>query len=256
MTDSSGNVRTISLSSGTTTTVNFGTLVTTPLTSANVTVGTNTLTFNTPGNPTKPFDPGFAAGDPFIYQGPASIGDSGIGALTIGTTYYVVLTSTPGVIELATTPVGSPINLGSAATTNIAYLASDNVTVNPATNTLTFNTPGDPTTPFDPGYMAGDPFVYEGPTQGNPGIGGLTIGQTYFVVLSATPGVIQLKNSGGTLVNLDAGMSNPQLTNISYTVPFTPEDGRPAIVTSIGSIDDTFMTGAVSLARKAPGHLH
>ncbi len=218
-------------------------------------MGTNTLTFNTPGNPTTPFDPGFSAGDPFIYEGPASPSDTGIGALTIGTTYYVVLTGTPGVIKLATSPAGSPISLGSALTTNIAYLTGDSVTVNPAANTLTFNTPGDPTTPFDPGYMAGDPFVYEGPTLGNPGIGGLTIGQTYFVVLTGTPGVIQLKTSGGSLVSLDAGMSNPQTTNISYTVPFTPEDNRPAIVTSIGGIDTTFMSGAAqTLApENAPG---
>ena len=77
-------------------------MATTPLIDANVTADPikNTLTFNTPGNPTTPFDPGLAAGDPFIYQGPETPSDAGIGALTVGQTYFVVLTSTPGVIQL------------------------------------------------------------------------------------------------------------------------------------------------------------
>ncbi len=251
LTDSSGNVQTISLPSGaTTTTVNFGAFVTVPMNNANVTVasdaGTLTLTFNNPGNPGTPFDPGLSAGDPFIYEGPETTSDSGIAALTIGTTYYVVLTTTPGVIELDYSN-GSPVTLAtgtSPETTNLNYLTSDNVTVDPSANTLTFNTPGEPGTPFDPGYNAGDPFVYEGPVAGNPGITGLTVGQTYNVVLTGTPGVIQLDTLSGTLVSLDAGMTGAQSTNITYTTPFTPTDNRSAVVTSIGNITTSFMTGA------------
>ena len=251
LTDSSGNVQTISLPSGaTTTTANFGAFITVPMNNANVTVasnaGTLTLTFNNPGNPSAPFDPGLSAGDPFIYEGPETTSDSGLAALTIGTTYYVVLTNTPGVIELDYSN-GSPVTLAtgtSPETTNLNYLTSDNVTVNPSANTLTFNTPGEPGTPFDPGYNAGDPFVYEGPVLGNPGITGLTVGQTYHVVLTSTPGVIQLDNLSGSLVSLDAGMTGAQSTNITYTTPFTPTDNRPAVVTAIGNISTSFMTGA------------
>ena len=98
--DSSGNVIPVSLDSGTTTTVMFGVP-----SSDNVSVSGNTLTFNNPDDtttPATPFDPGLTTGDPFIYLGPVSPPtDAGITGLTPATVVYYVITSTPGVIQLA-----------------------------------------------------------------------------------------------------------------------------------------------------------
>ena len=55
--DGNGNVVPVSLASGTTTTVMFGSP-----TSDNVSVSSNQLTFNNPDDPTTPFDPGLQTG--------------------------------------------------------------------------------------------------------------------------------------------------------------------------------------------------
>ena len=123
--DGNGNVVPVSLASGTTTSVMFGSP-----TSDNVSVSSNQLTFNNPDDPTTPFDPGFKLGDPLVYLGPVSPsnGDVGITGLVAGTVYYVITTSTPGVIQLADSladaEVGNAltISLPSGSTsTNINY---------------------------------------------------------------------------------------------------------------------------------------
>jgi hypothetical protein len=117
----SGNIVTLGNSAGTMTTVNFGALNT-----GGVSVASNQITFLNPvadpsDTPTI-FDPGFNSGDPFVYEGPVGPGDSGISGLIAGTTYYVVLTATPGVIELSATPGGTSLSLGlGTAATNIEY---------------------------------------------------------------------------------------------------------------------------------------
>ena len=97
--DSSGNIVPVSLASGTTTSVMFGTP-----TSDNVSVSSATITFDNPEDPSTPFDPGLKTGDPFVYLGPVSPpSDAGITGLTPDTVYYVITTNTPGVIALAST---------------------------------------------------------------------------------------------------------------------------------------------------------
>ena len=97
--DSNGSLVQVSLGSGTTTTVMFG-----APSSDNVSVSGNELTFNNPDDPANPFDPGLVTGNPFVYSGPVSPSvDSGITGLSPGVVYYVITTSTPGVIQLADT---------------------------------------------------------------------------------------------------------------------------------------------------------
>ncbi len=125
--DSSGNPISVSLASGTTTNVMFA-----APTSDNVSVSSNQITFNNLSDPNSsvPFDPGLQTGDPFVYLGPVASSDSAIPALTAGTVYYVILTSTPGIIELddsqqdALSHTPTPLKFGpstGALTTNANY---------------------------------------------------------------------------------------------------------------------------------------
>ncbi len=116
--DASGNVVPISLTSGTTTTVEFSTPFQTPIHISN-----NAITF---GDPSNPFDPGYHQGDPFVYEGPVSSpGDVGVTGLVSGTTYYVIPGATTGTYELADSLAHAlagnalPISLGSATSTHI-----------------------------------------------------------------------------------------------------------------------------------------
>ncbi|MCA1685762.1 MAG: hypothetical protein LC745_07190, partial [Planctomycetia bacterium] len=117
----SGKPIALSLPQGTATTILLGDPTNSPVT---VSSSANTITF---GDPTNPFDPGLTAGDPFVYQGPMSTGDAGITGLNTGSTYYVILTSTPGVIQLAATPqlaqqnTALPIRVSNSGTTTINY---------------------------------------------------------------------------------------------------------------------------------------
>ena len=129
--DSSGNPISVSLASGTTTNVMFASP-----TSDNVTVSGNQITFNNLSDPSSsvPFDPGFKTGDPFAYLGPVSSSDSAITGLNLSTSnntpkiYYVILTTTPGIIKLADSRsdamAGNALSFGpstSSLTTNINY---------------------------------------------------------------------------------------------------------------------------------------
>ena len=222
-------------------------------------VGTFPVTVNAVGGPANSidfgFDPGLVYNEPIVYDGPSG-SNPGIIGLTSGTTYYVRLPAQGtnlGLIQLADSSGNIiPISLASGTTTtvNFASETDDNVSVGvsgPLSNTLTFNNLGDPTTPFDPGYNQGDPFVYEGavdPSGGDVNINGLTIGQTYYVLLTSTPGIIQLSmtpNGSPIPISLPAGATS---TNINYTVPFTPINSNPPVVTPFGSVSSAAMSGA------------
>ena len=220
-------------------------------------VGTFPVTVNsTESSPANSIDFGFDAGfernEPLVYEGasPAIIG------LTPGTVYYVRLPAReafPGLIQLADAS-GNIIPLGNAAgtTATIQFGGLSFGGVSVASNQITFLNPvvnaGDTPTIFDPGLNQGDPFVYEGPVSppGDAGINGLTSGTTYYVIATSTPGVIEL---AGTPQDAANGVALPislasSSTNINYAGPFTPADGRPAVVVSFGSTDPAVMTGA------------
>ena len=123
---------------------------------------------------------------------------------------------------------------------------SDNVSV--SSNQLTFNDPNDPTTPFDPWLQHGRSvrLPRAGLAPATTGITGLTPGTVYYVITTRTPGVIQLADSyadaeAGTAlpISLPSGSTT---TNINYTVPFTPADTRPLVVTQFGGIDTATMS--------------
>ena len=197
------------------------------------------------------FNPGFVTNEPLVYEGPTD-GSQGINGMIPGDTYYVTLPDRvdyPGLVQFVDyhgNPV--PVSLASGTTTSVMFGAptSDNVSV--SSNQLTFNNPDDPTTPFDPGLSTGDPFTYLGPVSppGDSGITGLTPGTVYYVITTSTPGVIQLADSyadaqaGKALsISLPSGSTT---TNINYTVPFTPVDTRPLVVTQFGGIDTATMS--------------
>ena len=268
LTDSTGAVQPISLPSGaTTTTVEFITAkVAAGLTGGAIAgarvgtappVGTFSVTVNPAGEPASSIDFGFNAGfvknQPLVYEGPAD-GYPGIIGLTPGDTYYVTLpdrVNNPGLVQFVNGNGNTvPVSLASGTTTTVMFGAptSDNVSV--SSNQLTFNNPDDPTTPFDPGLNTGDPFVYLGPVSppGDSGITGLTPGTVYYVITTSTPGVIQLADSyqnaeAGTALSPPISLpSGSTATNINYTVPFTPADTRPLVVTQFGSIDTATMS--------------
>ncbi len=221
-------------------------------------VGTFPVTVNPTAGPASSidfgFDPGLVYNQPLVYGGPSGA-KAGIVGLTSGTIYYVRLPeqgSDPDVIQLADSNGNIiPISLASGSTTTVdfAALTYDSVTVGtagPLSSTLTFNDAGDPTTPFDPGYNQGDPFIYEGavnPAGGDVDITGLSVGQTYYVLLSSTPGVIQLSATPGGPA-LPISLPDGTTTNINYTVPFTPVNSNPPVVTSLGSINTGYMSGS------------
>ncbi|MGA2700304.1 MAG: hypothetical protein ABSH35_04325 [Isosphaeraceae bacterium] len=198
------------------------------------------------------FNAGFVKNQPLVYEGPAT-GSAGIIGLTPGDTYYVTLpdrVNNPGLVQF-TDDSGNvvPVSLASGTTTSVMFGAptSDNVSV--SSNQLTFNNPDEPTTPFDPGFNLGDPMVYLGPvslSNGDVGITGLVPGTVYYVITTSTPGVIQLADSYanaelGTALTISLP-SGSTATNINYTVPFTPADTRPLVVTQFGSIDTATMS--------------
>ena len=113
---------------------------------------------------------------------------------------------------------------------------------------LTFNDPGEPTTPFDPGFTTGDPFTYLGPVSppGDAGISPLVPGTVYYVITTNTPGVIELATSNQNAqagdfipISLPTGSTT---TNINYSVPFTPADTRTLVVTQFEGIDTSTMS--------------
>jgi hypothetical protein len=205
LTDSSGNVIPISLTSGTTTMVQFGSL-----TNDSITVSGNTLTFNTPGDPTTPFDPGYQNGDPFVYEGPVT--QTLTGDVSGTTVSNLVGTSnlTPGMTVSGT---------GIAAGTTILSIDSD--------TSITLSTAG--------ATGRGVSLTFA-----SAAIATLAPGTTYYVILTGTPGVIQLAPTpGGSAISFGPAFT----TNINYTVPFAPADDRPYAVTHFGGIDTSYMTG-------------
>jgi hypothetical protein len=260
LTDATGAVQQISLPNGVnSTTVNIVTadvaagLTGGAIASARVgnlsPVGTFPVTVDPTGQTVDfGFNAGFERNEPLVYEGPAS-GYQGLSGLTVGQTYYISLpdrVNHPGMVQFYDS-FGDlvPVALASGTTTTVMFGSptSDNVSV--SSNEITFNNP-DSSTPFDPGLNTGDPFVYLGPVlpPGDVGITGLTPGNIsgtiYYVKTTPTPGVIELTDSSGNLVqfSLPSGTTS---TNINYAVPFTPTDTRPLVVTQFGPIDTSTM---------------
>ena len=180
------------------------------------------------------FNPGLVRHDPLVYERPAS-GFTGITGLTPGATYYTLIPDLthPNVIQLADAN-GNVIALSGVTTTTIQLGTPYAAPVTVGTNTLTFG--DDPTDPFDPGFQNGDVF-YEGAGFGIPGLAA----GTYYVLTTATPGVIQLAATpGGTPLALTPTSGT---TNINYVTELSPVDTRPLVVVQLGSIDPTVTSG-------------
>jgi len=151
----------------------------------------------------------------------------------------------PGVIQLADN-AGKliVISLPTGATTTVQFGGLIDNTITIDSNQITFPDPGDPTTPFDPGFATGDPFAYPA---NNTAITGLTPGTIDYVILTGTPGIIQLASTptdarnGVALPIAPAGGQTS--ADVFYATPFAPVDHRTLAVVQFGNIDTTTLAG-------------
>ena len=198
-------------------------------------VGTFNVTINSAGQVDFGFNAGFVNNEPLVYEGPAA-GYAGIIGMTPGDTYYVSLPDRTGqprprpVPRRQWQPRAGFARLRNDDVRDVRTPTNDNVSV--SSNELTFNDPSDPTTPFDPGFATGDSFTYLGPVSppDDAEISSLVSGTVYYVIMTSTPGIIELASS---YQNAETGdfipislPSGSTTTNIDYSVPFTPADTR------------------------------
>ena len=165
----------------------------------NVSVSSSEITFNNLSDPNSaPFDPGLNTGDPFVYLGPVSSSDLAIPSLTAGTVYYVILTSTPGVIELdlsqqdALSQTPTPLTFG------------------PSTGTLTTN--ANYAVPFTPEDTR--PFVVTA-------LGGIDTSMMAFdYPFTASPNTLTPQGTAG--VNISATLEDDESSYVSSGIGGTP----------------------------------
>ncbi len=142
-------------------------------------------------------------------------GGTPIGGLQDGHNYYVIVAG-PNTIKLASTYSGAVS--GTPATVGVESVSTSTATSNPNDITLS----------GDPGLYTGEAVVYN--VANGTAIGGLTDGTTYYVIQTATSGVIQLADS----LN-DANLSNPiSLTSSGSGVFTAPTASTPITLTSQG----------------------
>jgi hypothetical protein len=149
------------------------------------------------------FNPNLTAGEAVVYH---AVAGELIGNLQDGATYYVVPTSDPTQIQLATAPGGPavPLNLDSQFDGLRQNLPA---TLSPGTNTLALG--------FPTGFALGDSLVYQG-----TGITGLADGVTYWVIPNTNDPSGQSFQLADSAADAQAGNALP-LSSASSSVTFT-----------------------------------
>ncbi len=184
----------------------------------NIDLATNTITFATPTT--------FETGDIVKYD---NGGTAAVGGLIPNTPYYVTKVGPNSIrLSLVSTPTSINFNPGAVSSTNhtitLPGLADGDIVTYNAPAPVTFNSSSinisdvndQPQTDANGkivtnatayniylpnnSFNDGDAVVYN-PANGSPTIGNLVAGTTYFVVKQG-PNFIQLKNSGGSIVQI------------------------------------------------------